>query len=706
MTFKVDFLGERTLIWSKERGEVKYRTENYIPSFYISSERKNLPLRELRNKALETDHVLRAKTEKWKTSLGQKNPEDVLRADVNSLQQLKPVVYDLRRKLPLDQVRFYNVDIARQFRYCLDNREKPLPDEELGVLELEIPKNKIAEKDLASLKINGEIHRTERRVLHKLKKCLKTEDPDILLLNTIQILPLIRERKEDYGIDFHLGRLSGFQALAGESNFSSYGEVGHSPPRYNVPGRIIINKSNSFFWSQSGLDGLLDLVNRSWKPLQETAWGSIGNLLTSIEIRYALHRRDLLVPYRVYESEGFRNLQTHKRADRGGFTFSPKVGLHRDVYECDFASLFPNIMIEKGLSPETVRCSCHPDREDVPEIGYSICPDRNPFLSEVLRPIVEDRAEIKAELKDAEDESRREQLEEKSAALKWILVSCFGYQGHAHAKFGSNSVHQAINAFDRKIMLHAKESFESQGYQIPHGIVDSIWASKDKGSRKEVQKICEEITEKVGIELELENHFEWIAFVPRKDSRSGTLTRYFGKKSSGGFKIRGIESRQGSTPSWIAEKQKELLQVLDSHMSSSNPGQAVVTQLEKQLKKLESGDVDPRGLVIEKTVRKEFEDYQQYNRSAAALDRAGNLGFSIKPGQKARYVVADDDLDNADRVRLEFEDIRRYDSDFYRKLLIRAAASITSPLGMREQDLQKKLGVRDLVLKQYSFPID
>ena len=119
--------------------------------------------------------------------------------------------------------------------------------------------------------------------------------------------------------------------------------------------------------------------------------------------------------------------QLHE-ADRGGFTFSPDVGLHEDVHELDFSSLYPNIIITRNVSPEKIRCDCHADREDVPDIGYAICDERG-YLPDVLEPLVEDRDAIKQQIRETDDSERIEELEGRSNAIKWILVSCFGYQG-------------------------------------------------------------------------------------------------------------------------------------------------------------------------------------------------------------------------------------------------------------------------------------
>ena len=74
-------------------------------------------------------------------------------------------------------------------------------------------------------------------------------------------------------------------------------------------------------------------------------------------------------------------------------TFAPEVGLHENVHELDFSSLYPNIICTRNVSPDVIRCDCHSDRDDVPGLGYSICDDRG-YLVDVLQPIVDARDEI------------------------------------------------------------------------------------------------------------------------------------------------------------------------------------------------------------------------------------------------------------------------------------------------------------------------
>jgi DNA polymerase I len=182
--------------------------------------------------------------------------------------------------------------------------------------------------------------------------------------------------------DFSLSRWPGidFQQLASRSTYASYGRVGHSPARYNVPGRALIDRSNTFFFGETNIDGVLDLVSRSRKQIQEAAWASIGNILTAIQICEA-HERGVLVPWHSWRHEQYKSIGVLHDADRGGFIFAPEVGLHEDVHELDFSSLYPNIICTRNVSPDVIRCECHRDREDVPGLGYATSEATSPTSS-------------------------------------------------------------------------------------------------------------------------------------------------------------------------------------------------------------------------------------------------------------------------------------------------------------------------------------
>jgi len=399
--------------------------------------------------------------EEWRPGF-RHDAEEVLRVELMSVEEVSRMARWIHEWGNPGEYQCFNVDFSREFRYCLENGLDPAPSRELRTLSIDGLPHEFIETELPSLRVGGKtISRSPDVGLLEIEDRIDRIDPDVLVVDSVKLLAGLHDMAENVGYDLQLGRRPGFQKLAGASTYTSYGRVGHSAARYNVPGRAIIDRSNTFLYSKSNLAGCLYLVSKLWKPVQELGWASIGNVLTAIQIREALER-NVLVPWNAWRPEFFKSMRQLHEADRGGFTFAPDVGLHEEVHELDFSSLYPNIICTRNISPDKIRCKCHPGREDVPGLGYSICDERG-YLPDVLQPLIDDRDEIKAELRETDDEKRQQELEGRSDAIKWILVSCFGYQGFSNAKFGRIECHEAINAFAREILLRRRTPSRQAG---------------------------------------------------------------------------------------------------------------------------------------------------------------------------------------------------------------------------------------------------
>jgi DNA polymerase I len=327
----------------------------------------------------------------------------------------------------------------------------------------------------------------------------------------------------------------------------------------------------------------------------------------------------------------------------------------------------------------------------------------------VLQPIIDARDEIKAAIRrekerDNPDEDRLAELEGRSGALKWILVACFGYQGFSNAKFGRIECHEAINAYAREILLTAKQRLEAGGWRVVHGIVDSIWVTPDPDvdddDREELEALATEIAERVEIRLEHEAHYDWVAFVPQRESDAGALTKYFMKVAGDDkFKIRGIEARQRSTPPFIEDVQRDCLNRLDATQSPD----AVLGRLERAIKELHSGAVGVEQLVERNRVSKPLEGYTQNTQNMTALKRARDQDLAVHPGQDIEYVVLDDEKTSRDRVALSHEEIETYDASYYETELVRAVESVLSPLGWDRNDVRRELnGIRVVGITEWA----
>jgi len=691
MTYKIEFDGGCVRTWdTTATGAVSHRDDDYTASFFVGADASTLDALALR---LEADPKVTDTTRESRyRTLHADSRTPVLRIDVERIDELRAVATEIRHRHEpaigaFGTLRLFDLDFAQGFRYCLDRGIDPTPGRALRTLTIDIPRAPLQNGELSALELDGEsVTGTESQILRAVSGRIRARDPDVLICSSTTVVPTLYERAAELGVRaFDLGRAPGWTQLAGRTTYESYGQTRHSPPRYDVPGRVLIDRSNSFLWGKAGLSGLLELVSRSHKPLQEIGWASIGTAFTAIQIREA-RERDVCVPANAWEPETFKSVSELHTADRGGHIFEPAVGVHQNVVEVDFASLYPNIICEHNISAETVRCDCH--SSTVPAVGYSIC-EQPGFLPDVLQPLVDARAAYKQQVRDASDPERQNALEARVDALKWVLVCCFGYQGYRHSKFGRIECHEAINAYARETMLTAAALAESAGWDVVHGIVDSLWLTPHAPGPTPIQELCEQVTDAVGIALEVEHRFDWLAFPPRRHDSGGALMRYFGPIGDPSeFKTRGIECRQRGTPRYIGESQRAMLEALGDHCAPD----AVTSVLDDQISALHDGAVEASDLLVRRRASSSLEAYNRETHTVAALQRAKTRDFSVHPGEDLRYVVVNDEAArNRQRVRLDFEEPDTYDPAYYENALIRAATSLVSPFGWSQADVRATL---------------
>ena len=205
---------------------------------------------------------------------------------------------------------------------------------------------------------------------------------------------------------------------------------------------------------------------------------------------------------------------------------------YEQVAEFDFVSLYPNIMLQKNISAETVHCKCCSQYTlRVPELGYNICEKRTGIVPTGLKIVLDKRSQYKKLRQTCATNNNeiKSIYDARQSALKWILVTSFGYLGFNNAKFGRIDAHIAVCAFDRHIFLQTSKIAEEHGFSIVHGIVDSIWIQRKKLKWSIIQELEEIIEKKIGFRLSFEGIYKWIAFLPSKiNSNLPVVNRYFG----------------------------------------------------------------------------------------------------------------------------------------------------------------------------------
>lgn len=608
------------------------------------------------------------------------------------------------------------------------------PREEAFALELTLPPLKVLHLGLTrdpliplgagnGLFLSWEGQTLELEVTHRaglvaeLAGILKRLDPDLVVSDWGDevIIPSIRRWSREYRLALPLDRetaLTSRRFSRGRSYFS-YGRIVYQGPSAPFFGRWHVDRKNSFFWREAGLAGLIQIARLGQMPLQQAARASPGTLITSMQLARAV-ADGFLIPWRKGEPERFKSAEELLVIDKGGLVFMPPVGLHFDVAELDFASMYPTIMAVHNISPETVNCRCcgalregsevrssNPvcgsgggyggragasgpwlsPQTSVPEAGYHLCRRREGLVPRTLRPILSLRERLKARARELPPELAAT-YQERQNALKWMLVTCFGYLGYKNARFGRIEAHEAVTAYGRDKLLAAKEICEAAGFRLLHGLTDCLWVKKEGMTVAELEELCREISRATGVRLSLEGRYRWLVFPPsRQNPERPVATRYFGVFEDGSVKVRGLACRRRDTPPLVRQAQEALLMRL---ATAATPAELAALKPELQelaegfRQRLREGDVRPQELVVTRVLSRPVEDYKVDTPTALAARQLARAGLKPAPGEKVRFVHREKrGPKELQVVAAPFLDgLEDYDTGIYLELLERAVEEI------------------------------
>ncbi|QLH75329.1 MAG: hypothetical protein HPY73_07715 [Methanomassiliicoccales archaeon] len=694
-----DNTNDSMVIWLRTRnGTEKIVDNSFRPAFYVWAPKEREE--ELRS-ALRMSGFDGVTEERRRIWLGDKERR-VLRIVPPSYHDLIPMARSIDRWGLYRDYMLFNVDLRMDLRYFMSHGLFPMglleynghfhhldtpwrldyPLPELKVAELKVDvraKNRIpTPADPLERVVLGDdvMEGDEASILDRLSISIRSQDPDIIVSDGGDgfYLDYLSCRASLHGIGLELGRDTGMRRSKGKSYFT-YGRMVYKAPAHKMRGRVHIDAAGSFMYDEAGLNGIIDLSRLSKMPLQEMSRNSPGTAISSMQVNEAL-RQGTLVLWKKNLPEDFKTAGDLLLSDRGGFIYEPKVGIHDGVFEVDFASLYPSIMVVHNISPETLKCTCCPDsRKMVPGIGYHICERREGLLPTVLRPIIKRRLALKRLAK--EGGRRKGAYSQMAKALKWVLVTCFGYTGYRNARFGRIECHEAINAYGREIMLRTSEMAEERGFRILHGIVDSLWL-KGEG---DAAAFCADVSRRVGIPLQLEGRYRWIVFLPSVTTGIGALNRYYGLFENGEMKLRGIALRKGDTPIVVREMQEGMLSVMASCGGSMELRERlpdVIAVARHFVEELRAGTVPLQKLVITKRVSRELEEYApRRSETLEALRALKASGFRVPPGEMLGYVILSGEGKAKPSQLLDGDEA--YDAERYVDLVRRAASELLSP---------------------------
>ena len=533
-----------------------------------------------------------------------------------------------------------------------------------------------------------------RALLSCVNAALMQYNPDVILTSygDSWLFSYLEKISKETGIPFNPNRDPARSIhRKKEISFVNYGQAHYRSEQVHLFGRWHIDDQNCMTYGDYGLLGAIEQARVTGLPVQEIARRSPGAGIAAMQNLTAL-RRGILVPYQQQEGEIRKTYNQLVAADRGGIVFEPLPGVFPNVAIIDFMSMYPSIIVEYNISPETVGVE-EEDALYIPDVGIKIS-SREGLVPATLRPMVAKRVMIKQVLKTMnKGDERYSRYKAYSNALKWLCVVAYGRLGFANSTFGRINSHEVVSFIGRKALLKAKEIAEDHGFTIVHAYVDSLFICKPGVTAEEnFQSLLEGIEREIKLPIEVEHVYSWMAFASsRKQPNLTVANRFFGLQTNGDYKIRGLALRRDDTPLFVASAQYQILQILAKEKDSSQLTKLfpqVLKLLQRKISALSNRAVPPEELVITQTLSRELADYQVPSAAARAACQLQAIGKNIQMGQKIQFLY----------VRTH-QGVRAWDlpepfnplwidTARYKELLFRAVYEVLQPLGITENLLK------------------
>jgi DNA polymerase-2 len=719
------------VVWLKlENGETKRFVDRWTPSVFVASDDRS-DLEWLTNAKQVAPYVLWSRSVKKYEQITDQSKSEVLEFIARDAKKNLEFAKVVERLGSFGRYRIYNADVPPNQMYLYEHDLFPLAHcevsetaeglswklmDDVWALDYRLPTFRsvsvevVVNKEgripkftdpIGAISVESDGERvaidsgSEQDKILGLMQAIERSDPDLLFTEDGDafLFPYLITRAEKSGVErFALDRDSTVLKLPAKpgTSYFSYGKILFKPSAMKLYGRVHLDMVSSFVCNESGSDGLFELSRICRLPLQTSSRASIGKALSSLQFYHAT-KQDTLIPWKPILAEHFKDRSELLVADRGGFIFEPKMGLYESVAELDFSALYPNIMLKKNISAETVRCSCCPDSSNrIPELDWNVCKKRTGIVPRAMEIIVGKRLEYKKLKKTAKDEKERGRYDSRQAALKWIGVCSFGYLGFNNAKFGRIDAHIGVCAWDRKILVDSVRIAERRGFGLIHGIVDSLWVKKENARESDYQELVNEIEAETEFEISFEGVYKWIAFVPSKvASMVPVLNRYFGAYRNGELKVRGIEARRHDTPPIFSRCQMEILSLL-AKANSVEEAKAMIPDcvdtFTKYAGEILRHEAPVEQMVFTRNISKKPDEYANRTLEAGVAKQLTREGVELHAGEQVRYVVTDYYSTSSERRAVAFDlvDGRTvYDSRRYIELLAEVCSSILESFDKR-----------------------
>jgi DNA polymerase I len=364
----------------------------------------------------------------------------------------------------------------------------------------------------------------------------------------------------------------------------------------------------------------------------------------------------------------------------GGIVLSPKPGVHENVADLDIKSMYPSIMVEKNVSPDTYLQPTEPEPPEgvnvAPEVGYRFRKEPPGFYHRILTSLLAARGDVRERMKELNPRSEEYRLlDARQRAIKVITNAVYGYAGWTGARWFRKPVAEAAAAWGRETISTSIELAKELGLDVIYGDTDSIFVEYEP---QKVEALCRTINERLGLEMKPDKIFKLVLFTEAKK-------RYCGLLPDGSLDMVGLEAVRGDWANVARDTQEKVLELVLKQRSADK----AVEFVREYIDKIRKQKVPFRDLIIWKTLTKPAEKYEVNAPHVQAAKMLISSGWELAVGDKVGYVVTHGSGKLYERVKpYVFASYGEVDTEYYvSNQVVPAALRILSLFGVDEKAL-------------------
>lgn len=376
---------------------------------------------------------------------------------------------------------------------------------------------------------------------------------------------------------------------------------------------------------------------------------------------------------------------------KGAYVMEPEgEGIQRDVHVCDFASLYPSIILTWNMSPETLfRASGPGEKPPRIEDGYAFSPltgfmflqGTKGILVRALETALAMRkywSDLKASCSPGTPEWH--DADRKSTAYKVFANSFYGVVGSPFSRFFERAIAESVTQCGVWLAKGTAEEARAWGFTVIYMDTDSVFV---KGcTREDFERFtayCNStlypaMLKTVGcrenkIKLAYEKQFARIVFTAGK-RYIGAYSHYKGTLATADSKpeIKGIEYKRGDTSLLARDLQAEVIDMLVGGLKIASvpvPTEDIAlyqSSIERARRRVLEAPLTLEQVRVSKSVSKDLSEYKQgvkLDGTAKAQPPHVMLakmmkarGQEVTEGTRVEYVMVDETAKGTARYAL------------------------------------------------------